>query len=203
MRRVAGGFLAALLVAAGCGGGGGDEPAAPDPAGLAGAWDVSLVVGLVEADPEADPLYQDVVTFQERWVFEDCDAEGCVLRRPDGGVLLGDLDGVRVALGEGTGLDADAALRLVGEGDAALPAEEGHEGPEEAPVEGEVEHEEHAGPCDDSPTQRWRIRVELGLQGRVLSGSAFRTPEALRDDSPGFPCFGYDLTLGLSGTPAG
>ena len=187
MRRSGAAAALVLALLAGCGGDGDEEPAAPDPTGLAGAWDVSLVVGLVEADPDADPVYDDVVTFQERWVFEACDAEGCTLRRPTGGPVLGDLDDVRVALGDGVGLDADDAVRLVGEGDAALPP----------PIEAD-----DAGPCDATPTQRWHVRVELGLDDRVLSGSAFRTPASRRDDSTGITCFGYDLTLGLSGTPA-
>lgn len=185
MRALAGLLLLGVL-AGGCSGGD-DEPAAPDPELLAGSWDVTLVVGLVEADPDADDVFDPTVTYRERWAFEACDETGCTLRRLDGGVLLGDLDDVRVELGDGRGLDADDDLRLVGEGPAALPP----------PVE-----EDDAGPCDDTPTQRWEVRVELGLHDRVLSGSVFRTPEALRAEVEGIPCFGYDLTLGLSGTPA-
>ena len=188
MRRgVVAAVLGAALVAAGCSGGD-DEPAAPDPEALAGSWDVSMVVGLVDADPEADPVFDTVTTYREHWRFEDCDDTGCTLRRPEGGVVLGDLDEVRVELGDGSGLDADSGLRLVGEGPAAVTP----------PVE-----EEDVGPCDDTPTQRWEVRVELGLRDRVLSGSVFRTPEALRVEADGIPCFGYDLTLGVSGTPAG
>jgi hypothetical protein len=189
--RIGGARIVAALAAAvalGCGCGGDDEPSAPDPAALTGTWDVSLVVGLVDADPAADPVFDNVTTYRETWEFERCDDSGCTLRRPHGGVVLGDLDDVRVELGDGTGLDADSALRLVGEGPAALPP----------PVE-----EEDAGPCDATPTQRWEVRVELGLRENVLSGSVFRTPEALRVEANGIPCFGYDLTLGLSGTPAG
>lgn len=180
-------MLVGLLVLAGACGADADEPAGPDPAELEGTWDVSLVVGLVDADPAADLSVLTDATYRERWVFEACDEVGCTLRRPDGGLLLGDLDDVRVALGAGRGLDADSDLRLVGESTAAFPP----------PVE-----EEDATPCDGGPTQRWSVRVELGVAGGVLSGSAFRTPEALRADAGGVTCFGHDLTLGLSGTPA-
>lgn len=178
----------AAVVALGAGCGGDDEPSAPDPSALAGSWDVSLVVGLVDADPEADPVFDEVTTYREHWVFERCDETGCTLRRPDGGVILGTLDAVRVELGDGRGLDTDSGLRLVGEGPAALPP---------------AVEEEDVGPCDATPTQRWDVRIEVGLRENVLSGSVFRTPESLRVEANGIPCFGYDLTLGLSGTPAG
>ena len=178
--------LAGLLALTGACGGGDEEPTGPDPAELEGAWDVSLVVGLVDAGPEADRSFPSDATYRERWVFEGCDEDGCTLRRPDGGFLLGDLDDVRVALGPGRGLDTDSDLRLVGEGTAAFPP----------PVE-----EDDATPCDGGPTQRWSVRIEVGVAGGVLSGSAFRRPEALRVDLPDATCFGHDLTLGLSGTP--
>jgi hypothetical protein len=92
-----------------------------------------------------------------------------------------------VELGAGLGLDADDDLRLVGEGEAAFPP----------PVE-----EDDAAPCDGAATERWAVRIELGVSGGVLSGSAFRTPEALQVQVAEVTCFGHDLTLGLSGTPA-
>ena len=46
-------------------------------------------------------------------------------------------------------------------------------------------------------------RVEVDVRDGVLSGSAFRTPEALVSRaSTARTCFGFDLTLGLSGIPA-
>ena len=180
--------LALVALLAGCGGGGDDGRDAPDPTELEGAWDVSLVVGLVDAAPGADALAFPVdATYREQWVFEGCDAEGCTLRRPDGGFLFGDLDEVRIGLGAGLGLDADDGLRLVGGGEAVNPP----------PIE-----LEDATACDGAVTEQWTVRVELGVAGGVLSGSAFRTPAALETSVAGVTCFGHDLTLGLSGTPA-
>lgn len=179
--------LLALLLA-GCGGDGdGDAPEGPDPTELEGAWDVSLVVGLVDAPPGADPSFAVDATYRERWVFEGCDAEGCTLRRPDGGFLFGDLDAVPIGLGAGLGLDPDDGLRLVGEGESVNPP----------PIE-----LEDATACDGATTERWTVRLELAVVGGVLSGSAFRTPAALQTEVAGVTCTGYDLTLGLSGTPA-
>jgi hypothetical protein len=186
-RRVAGAIVGGLVLLAGCGGG--DEGAdGPDPADLEGAWDVSLVIGRADTAPGGEaPAFPADTTFRERWVFEACDETGCTLRRPDGGFVFGDLDDVRVALGAGLGLDADDGLRLVGLGAAAAVPPAGGE---------------DASPCDGAATERWAVRVELGLTAGVLSGSAFRTPEALQAQVAGVACFGHDLTLGLSGTPA-
>lgn len=181
-------WLAAAVVlavaATGCGGDD-DDDAAPEPHDLSGEWDVSMVVGAVDADPEADPAeFPGDATFRERWTFEDCDGQGCTLRRPDGGVLLGDLDGLRVALGAGDGLAAGDEQRFIGEGRAQDPM------PLEDPT-----------PCDGTNTERWSVRIEVGVSQGVLSGSVIRTPEALRLDAGGIPCFGFDLTLGFSGIP--
>lgn len=164
-----------------------DEPRLADPADLEGAWDVSLVIGLVDADPDADIGFSTDATYRETWMFDDCDDVGCTLRRPDGGLLFGDLDGVRVARGDGGGLDDDSGLRFVGEGRGAMPP----------PVEAD-----DATACDVSTVQQWTVRVELEVRDHVLSGSAFRTPEAMREDVAGVTCYGFDLTLGLSATPA-
>src|SRR5690606_24884641 len=86
--------LAAALAAtcvglAACGGG--EDP--PDARDFAGAWDVQLFVGDVQAHPDAVVTVARGDTFRERWVFEDCDESRCTLRRPDGGLALGDLTG--------------------------------------------------------------------------------------------------------------
>lgn len=177
--------VAALLIAglAACGD---DEDAAPpvEPADFAGEWTVSLSVGRVQADPAAEvEAFPDGGLFRETWVIDTCDETSCTLRRPDGGFLFGDLDGLRLELGDEESLAGDAG-RLVGEGEAAAVPR---------PVDPE--------PCDRTPAQRWSIRVEIGVSDGVLSGSAFRTPEALVSEAEGSPCYGLDLTLGFSGTP--
>ena len=177
-------ILAVVVAAAGCGGDEEEEPVAT-AGDLAGSWDISLVVGSVEADPAAEPGEQPGdATFREHWVFEACDDTGCRLRRPDGGVLLGDLDDVRVELGRDEGLAEGDDQRFIGEGEGRDPL------PLEDPT-----------PCDGGPTERWSVRVEVGVRDGVLSGSVIRHPEALRADAGGIPCFGFDLTLGFSGIP--
>lgn len=176
-----------LLALAGCGGGG-DEPAGPDPTELEGAWDISLVVGSVDTAPGGDALgFPADATYRERWVFDGCDEAGCTLRRPDGGFLLGDLDHLQVGVGAGLGLDEDDGLRLVGIGEGTSPP----------PVEAD-----DATACDGAATERWAVRVEVSVTDGVISGSAFRTPEVLQAQVGAVTCFGHDLTLGLSGTPA-
>lgn len=164
-----------------------DGPELADPADLAGRWDVSLVIGFVDADPDADIGFSTDATYRETWVFDACDEEGCTLSRPDGGLLFGDLDGVRVERGDGSGLDDDSGLRFTGEGRGAMPP----------PVEAD-----DATACDGSTVQQWTVRVDLQVRDDVLSGSAFRTPDDLTADVAGVTCYGYDLTLGLSATPA-
>ena len=188
MRRgLAAAAACGLLVAGACSDGGDDGPAAPDPVALEGAWDVNLVVGFADTAPGADAAFPLDATYRERWVFEGCDADGCTLRRPDGGFIFGDLDAVPIGLGAGLGLDEDDELRLVGEGEADFPP------PPDL---------DEATACDGAPTEHWSVRVELGVADGVLSGSAFRTPEVLETEVAGVTCYGYDLTLGLSGTPA-
>lgn len=185
--RIAAAAAAVALVATGAGCGGDDGPDAPDPATLAGTWDVSLIVGLADGEPGAEEGFPTESTFHERWVFENCDDTGCLLRRPDGGFVLGDLDRLRVELGQGLGLAEGDQLRFIGEGEAATPL------PADA---------DDAGPCDGSAALRWSVRLEVAVRDGILSGSVFRPPEARQVDVDGVTCFGLDLTMGLSGTPA-
>jgi hypothetical protein len=164
-----------------------DTEAVADPAELEGTWTVSLVIGSVDAEPGAEVAFPTDASYVETWVFDDCDDVGCTLRRPDGGFLFGDLDGLRVERGDGTGLDGGSELRFLGDGHGA-------EALGVDPAEG--------GPCDGGPTQAWTVHLELGVRDQVLSGSAFRVPDARTAEVAGVTCYGYDLTLGLSGTPA-
>lgn len=169
---------AASVALVGCSSG--DDPT--DPADLAGSWAVTLVVGAADADPGAPEglipgLEAGEATFVEHWRFESCDASGCTLRRPDGGVLLGDLDGVRLEL------DPDTD-RFVGDAAATNPP----------PIEDPT-------PCDTAPTQAWAVSVDLGVADEVLSGAVQRVAEEQRVDVEGETCFGIGLSLGLSGTP--
>lgn len=177
--RVALVALAVVAVVAGCRDG---DQAPPDPIDLTGSWDVTLVIGAADADPDAPDglvpgLEPGEATFVEHWRFDGCDASGCTLRRPDGGILLGDLDGLRLTLDPETD-------RFVGEGEAANPP----------PIE-------DATGCDSASTQRWTVTVDLGVTDDVLSGAVQRSPEALRADVEGETCFGIGLSLGLSGIP--
>jgi hypothetical protein len=191
---------AVVATLAGCGD---DAPSRPDAAAFEGAWDVSLVVGSVDADPGADPAtLPGDTTYRERWVFEDCDEQGCLLRRPDGGLLLGDLDEVDFAFTEASTLDDQA--RFTGEGEAATiprPAEAGEHADDAGEGEGDVEvaDDEH---CVGSATRRWAVRIEVDVRDEVLSGTVLRRPEARQEVVEGLTCFGIDLTLGFSGVPA-
>jgi hypothetical protein len=117
-------------------------------------------------------------------VFEQCDQDSCTLLRPDGGILLGDLDGVEFAFRSPGTLDDEE--RFVGEA-----------GAEDVPVP-----DEEPDPCAGTAARRWDVRIELSVQDRVLSGTALRRPESQRVEAAGVTCFGLDLTLGFSGVPA-
>jgi len=207
-RPVMAAALLSAVIALGACGGGEEAPRASD---FEGAWNVTLVVGAVDADPGADPAsFPGDASFRERWVFEDCDDEACTLRRPDGGLLLGDLDGVPFEVV--TGLDQEE--RFVGEGQAAelpRPDQPDDEAGDDDPVGGagpEVPEEEadHAEPgedvCAGTSARRWSVRVELSVSDRVLSGTILRRPEARQLQVGEVTCYGLDLTLGFSGVPA-
>lgn len=174
----------ALMASSACSSGGDDRP---EVAEYAGDWDVSLVVGNVDADPDADPAtFPGNDTFREHWIIEDCDDEACTLSRPDGGFLLGDLDGIRLEYTTAGALEGDD-MRFVGVGDARPLAV--------------VDPESEPDPCAGSAAQRWSVRIEVDVRDSVLSGTVIRTPEALRSDVEATTCFGLDITLGFSGTP--
>ena len=119
-------------------------------------------------------------SFTERWVLE-CNADRCVLRRPDGGAVLGDLDGLELALPTpGPGEPAEA---LTGRAEGVRP-EPAVEDPD---------------PCDGTPAETWTVRVDVSVESDVLSGSIIRTPDALAASVAEADCYGVDLTLGLSG----
>jgi hypothetical protein len=177
--------VAGVVVAVVVGGGSGDGPSA-EP--FEGAWDVSLVVGAVDADPGADPAsFPGDATFRERWVFEDCDDDSCTLRRPDGGLLLGDLDEVPFTFQSLRGVDD--VERFAGEGTGAeLPPP--------------VESDEPPEPCVGTPAREWTVQIEVSVADRVLSGTVLRAPDARQLEVEGTTCYGLDLTLGFSGVPA-
>ena len=153
-----------------------------------GAWDVSLVVGAVDADPGADPAsFPGDATFRERWVFEDCDDDTCTLRRPDGGLLLGDLDGVPFTFQSLRGVDD--VERFAGEGTGSEPPPP-------------AESDEPPDPCAGTPARQWTVQIEVSVADRVLSGTVLRSPEARQYEVEGTTCYGLDLTLGFSGVPA-
>jgi hypothetical protein len=193
IRRAPGRAVAATLAAVLCGGavagcgGGEQEDAGPEPGQFEGAWDVTLVVGAVDADAGADPAsFPGDASFRERWVFEDCNEAGCTLRRPDSGLLLGDLDGVDFELRADPIADED---RFRGEGEGAdlvLPGDDDHE----------------PDPCAGTDARRWTVLVEVSVADRVLSGTVLRRPLARTVEAGGTTCYGIDLTLGLSGIPA-
>jgi len=194
--RVAMAALATAAVLAACGGG--DE--GPDARDFAGSWDVQLVVGAVDADPEAITTVAVGDTFRERWVFEACDEQTCSLRRPEGGLVLGDLDGMAFEFVDSGSVDDTP--RFTGEGPAtAVPRVD------PAPPPGEEDDHDDQGPADDdvcagSTVQRWEVTIEVDARDGVLSGTVLRIPEALVANVDGTQCFGVDLTLGLSGIPA-
>lgn len=193
--------LAAALAAtcvglAACGGG--EDP--PDARDFAGAWDVQLFVGDVQAHPDAVVTVARGDTFRERWVFEDCDESRCTLRRPDGGLALGDLDGVTFEFVEHV---VDDTPRFSARAPAsAVPRVQ----PAPPPGDGEDDHDEGGGAgdgaCDASPARRWQVTVELDVRDGVLSGTVLRIPEELRVEVGATACFGIDLTFGLTGLPA-
>ena len=190
--RVATAALATAAVLAGCGGG--DD--GPDARNFAGAWDVQLIVGAVDADPDATSTVAAGDTFRERWVFEACDEETCSLRRPEGGLVLGDLDGLAFEFVDSGSVDDTP--RFTGQGPAAAAP---RVDPEPPPGE---EDDHDAGDddvCTGSAAQRWEVTIELDVRDDVLSGTVLRIPEALVADVDGTQCFGVDLTLGLSGIP--
>jgi hypothetical protein len=207
-------WLAAGVVLSGVLGGCSDSDGGLDPAEFAGEWEVSMVVGGVDADPGADPAtFPGDATFREHWVIDSCDDTSCVLHRPDGGLLLGDLDDVRFELTAG-GVGDDEE-RFVAEGDAsAVPRGGGHPEPGEGEEHGDGEEGGEAEEADDhddqesateacigSPAQRWSVRIEVGVRDEVLSGTVIRTPETLRTQVGDTSCFGLDLTIGFSGVP--
>lgn len=176
MRAAAGAALVAVALGA-CSGG----ESGLDPRDLSGDWEVTLVVGAVDADADAPQILlpERSVDFREPWRFEACDERGCTLHRPDGGLLLGDLDRVRLELPD------DGADELVGEVVAAEPVDEAG-----------------AGPCEGAPTDRWTVELRVGAEDRVLSGSVRREPLERRRTAPdGTTCYGIGLSLGFSGVP--
>jgi hypothetical protein len=171
--------LAGVLAGAACSSGDDDL----DVAGFAGAYTVTMVVGDAISDPSAHPslLLERGSSFTEQWVLE-CDASTCTLRRPDGGAVLGDLDGLRLAPpvpppGE------DPVESLAGETVGVRPEPDVAE----------------PGPCAGSAAERWTVRVEVARTEAVLSGSVIRTPDSLLVAVGDADCYGLDLTLGLSG----
>jgi hypothetical protein len=203
-------------VAAALAGCGGDD--GPDARDFEGSWEVSLFVGAVRAEPGADPASfpGEDTAFRETWVFEECDEETCTLRRPEGGLLLGDLDDVAFAfVDSGT---VDDTPRFTGEGTADAvarvdpeppPEEDGVEGPVQGPDEDEDDHG-HEGEaegsldaaCFGTLAYRWDVHIEVDVADGVLSGTVLRIPLEPRTTVDGTECFGIDLTLGLSCTPS-
>jgi hypothetical protein len=207
--------VATTAALAGCS----DGDDGPDARDFAGSWDVQLVVGAVDADPAADPAsFPGDTSFRERWVFEDCDEQTCTLRRPEGGLLLGDLDDVGFAFVDAGSVDdtlrftGDATADAVARVDPEPPPEDGEvvgpvapgddegEGDDGHGHEGEAEGGADAA-CYGTPAYRWDVHIEVDVVDGVLSGTVLRIPEELRTTVEGTGCFGIDLTLGLSGTP--
>lgn len=179
--------LAVALLAAACsdgGGSGGSGGDTLDPRELSGDWQVTLVIGTADFDPDINQaLVPDrTIDYDEHWRFESCDDTGCTLRRPDGGLLLGDLDNVRVSLPDGASGDR---VELEAETDAAEPLSEGTP----------------AGPCEGAVTDHWTVSLRVGTHDRVLSGSVLRNADEHRTEVDGTPCWGVDLSLGFSGVP--
>jgi hypothetical protein len=171
-----------LLLVAACSGGGDDGSGPPggvtDPHDLTGDWDVSLAIGTIDADadiPQALLPDRDF-DYMEHWAFDGCDDDGCTLHRPDGGILLGDLDDVALTLDPVSGdLTADA--------EAAAPVDRAE-----------------AGPCEGVATDHWTITLHVGVADGVLSGSVLRHASQRRlEVEADTTCFGIDLSLGFSG----
>jgi hypothetical protein len=169
--------VGALAVLTGCG----DDGGGLDVESFAGTYVVTMVVGAATSGPGAHPvlLPEPGTSFTERWEL-DCDPASCVLNRPDGGVALGDLDGLVLAPPPPGPTEAVEALTGTAEGVRA-----------EAAIE--------PGPCTGAASERWTVQVDVSHEGDVLSGSVVRTPDELRDTAAGPDCYGVDLTLGLSG----
>lgn len=165
MTRLLAAAIAAAVVAGACGG---------DDDDATGRYDVVLVVGAAVTDESADPTAfpGEGSTFEERWHL-DCDGDTCTLGRPDGGAVLGTLDGLVLT---------------------RVPGDEPTWRGEADDVEPEPSPEEPS-PCAGTPAETWTVEVEVTLSDDLLVGSVFRQPEALLAGD----CFGLDLTLGLSG----
>ena len=119
--------------------------------------------------------------------------------RPEGGLLLGDLDDVPFAfVDSGT---VDDTPRFTGDGTADAVARVDPQPPPGEDVEGPVPGALDAA-CFGSPAYRWEVHIEVDVADGVLSGTVLRIPEELRTTVDGTECFGIDLTLGLSGTPS-
>lgn len=160
----------------------GDDGGGVDVESFDGTYTVTMVVGAASSDADANPVLLPELgtSFTERWVLA-CEPASCVLGRPEGGVALGDLDGLVLASPpEGPGGPVEG-LTGTAEGVRA-----------EAAID-------EPGPCEGSAVEQWAVRVDVSLDGDVLSGSVIRTPVALRDTTAGPDCYGIDLTLGLSG----
>lgn len=154
--------------------GGDDEPTAAD---LDGRWDVVLVVGAAIADPAADTsaFPGEGSDFTEPWTL-DCDDDGCTLHR-EPAPPLGVLDDLRLEATD------DDEVTVRGEATEVTPAPS----------------VEEPSPCEGTPAETFTVTVEVTLRDHILVGSVFRIPDALVSGD----CYGLDLTLGLSGSPAG
>lgn len=196
MKRVrpAGPVVLAAALLTSCGGG--DER--PDAGAFAGVWDVQLVVGAVDSDPEAPVADQPGDTYRETWSFEDCDDHTCRLRRPEGGLVLGDLDGAAFGFIDSGSVDDTPRFTSVATASAVARLE-----PEPPPGEDDAHDEEGDDEaCYGSDAYRWEVTIEVDVRDGVLSGTVLRIPESLAADVAGTRCFGTDLTIGLSGIPS-
>jgi hypothetical protein len=187
--------VATTAALAGCGGG--DD--GPDARDFEGEWDVQMVVGAVEADPDAIVTVAAGDTFRERWKFDACDEQTCSMHRPEGGLVLGDLGDVPFEFVDSGSIDdtprftGRATATAVERVDPEPPPGEEDDHADEAPAD---------AACAGSAVERWEVTIELDVREGVLSGTVLRIPEELVATVGGTECFGIDLTLGLSGTPA-
>ena len=172
--------LAGVLFGGGCSG----DDDELDLAAFDGSYTVTMVVGAAEVDDSAHPaaLVEPGDSFTEQWEL-DCTRSDCTLLRPEGGVVLGDLDGLPLTPATVSIEDGDSYDTLVGEVEG---------------VQAEPDVVE-PGPCAGTAAERWTVHVELAEADGVLSGSVIRTPESLLVAAGDTECFGVDLTLGLSG----